>query len=224
MPPVRGARRPARPPTRPTAPAAGSRRVGASPSRGLKTLAFGVVGLFIVALAAIVYVMWQIAAGGSGATARASAPLVIPPNAQRFASYLDFERTAPKAGTQFAVSLTEAELNARLGQALARQPDLPFKDVKATVLDDRIDFTGKTRAVGLDLSAVVGLALFADNGRLAYDIQSIDFGPVPVPGPARGAIQESIDRQLAGQRLTEGFIVDGIQARRGAVTIVGRMR
>jgi hypothetical protein len=61
-------------------------------------------------------------------------------------------------------------------------------------------------------------------GRLGYELPSIDLGPVPVSLVARQAISDTIDRELNKARLTEGFALEAIQAREGAVTLVGRFR
>jgi len=62
------------------------------------------------------------------------------------------------------------------------------------------------------------------HGRLGYELPSIDLGPVPVSLVARQAISDTIDRELNRARLTEGFALEAIQAREGAVTLVGRFR
>jgi len=64
----------------------------------------------------------------------------------------------------------------------------------------------------------------AAGGRLGRDLLSIDLGPVPVPGIARRAISDTIDRELEKAHPTEGFALEAVQAREGAVTLVGRFR
>ena len=225
MPPLRsparaaapGARRPVR-----RAPAAemGDRR------RTAYMMLFG----FVISFVVLMYALWQrIMGSGAGRTSDAPdvppTPIAIPPNAARFNSLAEFER-APKGppGGPFVIVVSEAELNARVSDAVTKQPDLPFRNVTARVRNDRIDFSGGVRAVGLEIPSTVGLKPTAANTRLGYELLGIDFGPVPVPGVARGAISDTINRELDNARLTEGFALDAIQARQGTVTLVGRFR
>src|SRR5581483_6649527 len=94
---------------------------------------------------------------------------------------------------------------------LAKQPNLPFRNVTAKVLDDRVDFNGLVKAAGLELGSTVGIRFFAQNGKIGYEITTINFGPVPVPGIARQAVQDNIDQQLSSQKLTDQWVIDDIQ-------------
>jgi hypothetical protein len=216
--PARAARRPVRRPVPVNAP-------------GRRRTAYVMLGAFVVSFAVLLYVLWQLILGGGGARSVAEAPtvpptpLAIPPNAARFNSLAEMDR-APKGppGGPFVLTITEAELNARVSEAVAKQPDLPFRNVSARVRDDRVDFSGQVRAAGLEIPSSVGLRPTAVNTRLGYELLAIDLGPVPVPGVARSAISDTIDRELDRARLTDAFVLEAIQARQGAVTLVGRFR
>jgi hypothetical protein len=193
--------------------------------------AYLMLGGFVVSFGVLLYVLWQLILGAGAGRGIADAPtapptpIPIPPNAVRFGSLGDFER-APKGapGSPFVITISEAELNARVSEAVAKQPDLPFRDVTVKVRDDRVDFDGRVRAAGLEIPSTVGLKPTAVSTRLGYELTAIELGPVPVPGIARSAISDTIDRELDKARLTDGFALDAIQARQGVVTLVGRFR
>jgi hypothetical protein len=188
-------------------------------------MAAGLVGLLAVSMSAILFVMYQLIAGDSApATARVRKPFAIPANAVQYGSLADFERAVLRPGMVFALTIPEAEMNQRLGAALAKQPDAPFHDVTGRLLDEHADFTGGVRAAGLDLTPTVTIEFAADAGQLRYDITGISFGPIPVPSIARQAISDTVQRQLEQQKLTEKYFIDDIQVRPGFVTIVGRVK
>jgi hypothetical protein len=189
------------------------------------------LGGFLLSFGLLLFVLYQLILGGGGAGVAGGArlagptPIAVPANARRFGSLAELDRAGPgPAGSAFALTITEAELNARIDAALRQQPELPFRRVTAAIGDDRIDFEGTVRTSGLDVASAVGLRPFALGGRIGYEIRSIDVGPVPLPGFAGQAISDTIDRELERARLTEAFALEAIQARRGAVTLVGRFR
>lgn len=189
-------------------------------------MAFALAGLLVLSLGAILAVLYQLVLGGGGTAANPTtlAGPNIPANARRLGSLAELERSGVP-NVPFVVTVTEAELNQRIQSELTRQgSQLPFRDVRAKVLDDRIDFSGQTTAVGVDVPATVGMRFFARGGGIGYEVQSISFGPLPVPGPARQALTDQIDRQLAGQSLSDQWVLDEIHARVGIVTLVGRPR
>jgi hypothetical protein len=233
MPPIRATGRPGprprptgqRPRTPPAAarPAPRPRRVVSRAEQRQRRIALALAGLLAASLVAILFILYQVfLATSSPPTLPLPREPSIPSNARRFASLSEFERSRLVPGIPFAVTITEPELNARLQTELAKQGDaLPFRDVRATVLDDRIDFNGQVRAAGAELPSTVSIRFFARGGGLGYELQSISFGPIPVPGIARQAVTDAIDRQLASQKLSDQWLLDDVQARVGAVTLVG---
>ncbi|HEV8634203.1 MAG TPA: hypothetical protein VG370_08195 [Chloroflexota bacterium] len=238
MPPVRSVRpssragtaghRPTAAPRRPAAAAGAPHRRRRQDQPRQRLLALGMLGLFLLSFAAILFVLYRLILAEGGAPSARSAsptPIPIPPNAARFGSLAEFERAQRgRPGSAFVIVITEPELNGRIAAAIQKQPNLPFRNVTAKIRDDRVDFEGLARAAGLEISAAVGLRPRAVNTRLGYELLSVDLGPVPVPGVARRAISDSIDRELERARLTDGFALDAVQAREGAVTLVGRFR
>ena len=233
MPPIRSQRPPPprgprRPPGRPGAaarPAGRAAAPAAAPESRRKAMAFGLVGLLFASLSAILFVLYSIITGGEEPAAPARArPFTIPPGAVQFGSLADLEKASLRPGVPFALTIAEPELNQRIGAAIARQPDLPFHDVTARLLDERAEFTGGVRAGGLDLTPSVTMTFAAENGGLRHEITAINFGPVPVPGIARQAISDTVSRQVEQQKLTERYIIDDLQIRPGFVTIVGRLK
>jgi hypothetical protein len=186
-------------------------------------MAFGMVGLLFVSLSAILFVLYSIIAGEEAPAAPARA-LTIPPDAVRFGSLADFEKAQLRPGVPFALAIAEPELNQRIAAEIKRQPDLPFHDVGARLLDEQAEFTGGVRAAGLDLTPTVTMTFAAENGALRFEIAAISFGPIPVPGIARQAISDTVSRQLEQQKLTEKYFIDDLQIRPGFVTVVGRVK
>ncbi|HEY3110297.1 MAG TPA: hypothetical protein VGL23_16170 [Chloroflexota bacterium] len=229
-PPPRGPRRPA---SRPVPSARAARPGGRAASAGVaaarasrrKALAFGLTGLLFVSLSAILFVLYSIIAGDAEpAETRRAHPFAIPPGAVQFRSLADFEKAPLRPGVPFALTIAEAELNQRIAARVAKQPDLPFHDVTARLLDEEAEFSGGVRAAGLELTPTVTMTFLAENGALRYEISAISFGPVPVPGVARQAISDTVARQLDQQKLTDKYIIDDLQIRPGFVTIVGRLK
>jgi len=222
MPPIRTAPRAAARPA-PRAARGPVRRRRSTATRSQRRIGLAMVGLLAASFAALMYVLYQLFAGGGGpaATAAPRPPINIPANARRFNSLADFEKAKLTPGIPFAITLTEAEVNQRIAAELAKQPDLPFHDVHAALLDDDVDFTGQARAAGVDLGATVSIRFFAQNGRIGYNITSINFGPVPVPGIARQAIADNVDQQLSTQKFTDQWVLDDMQTRVGTITLVG---
>lgn len=236
MPPMRPPRPRQRPGAGPPRPApdrgAAPSRAPARPvaaNRSSAFLAAGLVALFILSFGAILFVMYRLfIADSSTASVPETAPaanLVLPPGARVFTSLSEFERGGSlPAGQPFALRISEAELNARIEAEMRKQSNLPIRNVTSTILDDKVRFNGLVRAAGVELNTTVDVRFKAEAGRLAYDILAINFGPVPVPGIARQAITDTIDRQIGQQKLTEPYILDSIQLRPGEVAVVGRPR
>jgi hypothetical protein len=188
-------------------------------------MALGLLGLLFSSLGAILFVLYSIIAGDAEPPASARArTFSIPAGALQFGSLADFEKAQLRPGLPFALTIAEPELNQRLAAAIAKQPDLPFHDVTARLLDERAEFDGGVRAAGLDLNPTVTMTFWAEGGALRHEITAISFGPIPVPGVARQAISDTVSRQLEQQRLTERYSIDDLQLRPGFVTIVGRLK
>jgi hypothetical protein len=235
MPPIRSqrptprgaGRQPARPRQagRPAVRGAAQAGATAADEARRKAMAAGLVGLLVTSMGAILFVLYQtiLADAGPAASARAR-PFVIPPGTTTFGSLADFEKATLRPGMPFALTISEPELNQRISAAIAKQPDLPFHDVNGRLLDEQAEFTGGVRAAGLDLTPTVTMAFVAEGGALRYDITAISFGPIPVPGIARQAISDTVQRQLEQQRLTEKYTIDDLQIRPGFVTILGKVK
>jgi hypothetical protein len=71
---------------------------------------------------------------------------------------------------------------------------------------------------------MVTMRFWADRGSLLYDITNISFGPLPVPSVARDAIGDTVRRQLDSQKMLDKYLIDDVQVRPGAVTLVGRLK
>ena len=242
MPPLRsrppGPRRGGRPPAqapRPAARAPAPRPVGgqrphvatasAAADGQRKAMAAGMVGLLFLSLGAILFVMYQVfLGGGADPPVARTRPFAIPAGALQFTSLADFERAQLRSGQLFAVTIPEAELNTRIAEAIVKQPDLPFRDVKATLLEERADFNGTVQAAGLSLSPTIGMTFRAENGLIRHSIESIYVGPLPVPGFASSAVSDTVARQLEQQKMTEKFTVEDVQIRTGLVMFYGRWK
>lgn len=230
--PRRGAGGPARgrPPPRPGAARAAADGVQtvtltAASDANRKAMAAGLVGLLFISLGAILFVMFQLIMGDPQVPVPvARKPFVIPASALQFGTLADFERANLRSGQLFAISISEPELNARLADIITKQPDLPFRGVTAKVLTDSADFNGSVRAAGLELSPTINMSFRAEGGRLRHSIDSIHFGPIPVPGFARSAVSDTVDRQLDGQQVSDKYTIEDIQLNPGVVNLVGRMR
>ena len=223
MPPIRAA---PRAPARPVAQATrlGGRRSASSATRGQRRIGVAMLGLLAASFAALLFVLYQIFVGGGSSPAAATrAAPTIPANARRFNSLADFEKGGKPSGP-FAITLTETEINQRMNAELAKQPNLPFRNVVGKVLDDRVDFTGLVKAAGVEMSSTVSMRFFPQNGKLGYEITSINFGPVPVPGIAKQAIQDNVDQQLGTQKFLDQWALDDVQTRTGAMTLVGHAK
>ena len=223
MPPIRAVpRAAAHPPPRVSRQPA--RRPARTATRGQRRLGVALLGLLAASFAALLFVLYELFAGAGPAPPTTRAAPAIPANARRFNTLAELEKTKLAPGTPFAITLSEAELNQRLSAELAKQPNLPFRNVTARVLVDHVDFSGLAKAAGVEVSSTVAIRFFAQSGKIGYEITSINFGPVPVPGIARQAIQDNVDQQLSSQKLTDQWVVDDIQTHVGAVTIVGHPR
>ena len=178
--------------------------------------------------------MYQIITGGGsggssvvhdGVAKPPLAKLVIPSGAREFNSLMDFEKAGRlPAGQLFALTLSEAELNGRLNDAVNQQPELPFKEPKLRILDDKVEIDTRAKVASVSLNPTVEMTFFPQNGRLGYEITRISFGPLPVPGAARSAIADAIERSLSGSKLTEAWNLQNVQMRTGSVIILARMK
>ncbi len=198
-----------------------------------KYLALGMVAILVFSFAAILFIMYQLILGGGGtSTDIPGAPtklpitkLQIPPGAREFTSLADFEKAGRlPAGQLFALTLTEAELNGRLADVVKQQADLPFREPRLRVLDDKVQIDTKAKVASVELSPTVEMTFFPQNGRLGYEITRISFGPLPVPAVARSAVSDAIERSLSGSKLTEAWNLQEVQMRVGTVIILARMR
>lgn len=195
---------------------------GRSSSAGLAT---ALLIVFLGSCGAILFVLYQLLLAVAEQPVETQSVAQIAADARRIDSLAAFEGIGRlPAGQRFALTISEAEINQRIAAELAKHASSPFRDVTAKVLGGRVDFSGKLRAVGLDLNATVGMRFAAQSGRVGYEILSISFGPVPVPGVATQAVSDAIDRQLSEQSFTEQWFIEAIHSQPGAVTVVGRAK
>ncbi|MBM4418985.1 MAG: hypothetical protein FJ033_11850 [Chloroflexi bacterium] len=190
-------------------------------------LTLGIV--FLLSIGVIVYTLWSLLVGGDELVLPpipTRAALSIPAGAVQFNSIEEFERGFRGRGTApFALVVRNADITTRIAAETQKNPGLPFRVAQTEIQDDRITLIGQLRVPGgFDAPARVVIEPRAVSGRIQYDIPEIDFGPIPAPGPARNIIADTVDRSLSDLRISETMFVEGLEARGGALTIVGRLR
>ncbi len=223
------------PPNRGTRAGQGAAPAGTPPaaptarrqSSGTMALTLGAV--FLLSVGIIIYALWSLLMGGDEMVLPpipTRAPVSIPAGAVQFNSIEEFERGfRGRTNAPFALVVRNADLTTRIAAETQKNPTLPFRVTQTEIQDGRITLIGQLRVPGgFDAPARVVIEPRAISGRVQYDIPEIDFGPIPAPGPARDIIADTIDRSLSDLRISETMFVEGLEARGGALTIVGRLR
>lgn len=108
---------------------------------------------------------------------------------------------AAGAETAFRLELTEGELTAVLQRELG-EIDQPLRSIVVDIVDGptpatgSLEFTGRFKSGGYPASGVV--AIDVSGGVVRVEVVSLDLGSVHLPGFARGAVADYVDRLLDG--------------------------
>jgi hypothetical protein len=199
------------------------------------TFLFACVLLFGIGAAVLGYLYWDItrtepgAAGGqvsADSSARAPGGATTP---QRTLERLEEEFRGTPApggqGNQFRVRLTEAEAN----DLIHSQPEVRKTLADYNISDLRVQFEPGRLIAGarvplfgnVQARVTVRGRLWAEQGRLMYETESVSAGSFPAPGPLR----DELDRQLKAviqqlDRSLEGDVT-GVNVTHDALEVEG---
>lgn len=121
---------------------------------------------------------------------------LTPQQSQQFEQNLQETLTSSEAGSEVALVLEEAELNAYLAAQLARQNDQTIRNPRVRMTGGRMEITADiTQVITMEAKAVVVPATGSD-GRPRLRVESVNVGSIPVPEGFVSQIQRVVDTLL----------------------------
>lgn len=150
----------------------------------------------------------------------------VPPGTVEFRSISEIEKNSAglKSGQPFRLAVTQDELTSRVRQYLANDPQAPFRDVSVRLSPGSLVFTGKVTAMGLTLDATAIGEPVIENGQARLVVRDVAFGEMAVPGPAKGLVNDAINRAIESQSFEVPATVTSVDVVDGQLMIVGRTR
>jgi lysophospholipase L1-like esterase len=129
--------------------------------------------------------------------------------------------------SSFRLELTESELQAVVQDGVAADPDLPISRVDLDLrggggaAPGTIAFTASFKAG--TLTATGTAEVVARDGGIALDLGPLDFGPVRVPGVARGAVESLLGAvtDLNGALAAQDTTVQQVEVTDDALVVIG---
>jgi hypothetical protein len=123
--------------------------------------------------------------------------------------------------------VTEEELTSALAARLAADDEAIFHSPVVELRDGVIQIYGVIQQDPFEASVRVAVAPVIDrDGRLGFELTSVDFGPLPASEGLRGTISGMLSEALAGPlgSLATGFRVTSVAVADGDLAIVAELR
>jgi len=121
------------------------------------------------------------------------------------------------------ITLTEEELTSyialQLSQSLAEQ-GLIISNPQVRLRDGKLTLSGTYRVDPVTVNPVITLSVTAVNGRPVANVESANFGILPVPGALLSQVSQSINQTLA-QQLPANATITSVTIADGQMTILG---
>lgn len=124
------------------------------------------------------------------------------------------------------IVLSEAEVNRRIGGAVAQGAPVPVQDLQVRLLgQNTVSVSGVMPVGGASAQVTATLALRSGNGTVDVEVQSAQAGPVPLPGSVVRPLLQQALRSLgaggpAGNQLPAG--IERVEVRPGQLVLVQR--
>jgi len=126
-------------------------------------------------------------------------------------------------GSQFTLTLTEAEVSAKMKEAID-EADIPIdvSDVAVNFTDGKVLIRGKAD-VGLKLRIALKVGMTIEDGKPKLKVNDVDIGKAWIPSQANDAMADAIPIEDALTDMLEGLPIDvtSIQVEQGHLTFVG---
>ena len=151
---------------------------------------------------------------------RSDAPPTLPPQvAELQARAARGEHQAP-----YTLTLTDDELTATARYFLAQSEDVPFSQVRVTVLDGRLEATGVTAGLAVAVPVRIVANVEARNGAPIVSVVDVGIGGVALPTFVREQVLTEANRAVDLSRYELPVTVDAVTLRPGALDVRGTVR
>jgi hypothetical protein len=155
--------------------------------------------------------------------ARADQALAPPPALPAAVVELQPRIDAGRHGEPFTLDLSDAELTAVAGHALATHPDVPFSSVRVTTAGETVIVDGVTRGLAVNVPVRAVGAVGARDGAPWARVDDVSLGAVGLPGFARDQIVGQVNQSLDFARYDLPITVDEVTPRAGGLIVRGRI-
>ena len=130
--------------------------------------------------------------------------------------------TASGASGPVTVEIDEQEATSRLVEALATKPNTPRLDnPQVTFRDGRVQLRGTTRDTPIPINVLVVGRVEARDGRLVTEVERIDTGRFPLPGPLKDQVAEAATNVEQLNRGLPLYVTD-VRVLDGRLAVTGR--
>jgi hypothetical protein len=157
------------------------------------------------------------------APVEASVPAGPPPALPPQAAELEARINAGASGEPYEVTFSESDLDQLAAYGLAESPDIPFRDVRVTILDDHFLVDGVTTGTVIPVPVRAVVTLTADNGTPVVRVEDVSLGGIPLPESVRNRVRDDVNQSLDPSRLKLPLTLDSVAQQRGSVTLRGHI-
>lgn len=127
-------------------------------------------------------------------------------------------------GETYVLVLTDADLTALANYVVSRSSDVPFRDVRVTVVGNQIVADGVTKGMAVALPVRVRAMVAARDGLPVVRVEDVSLGSLAVPGFVRDEIVRRINTSLDFTRYHLPVTVDSVRLQNGQMTVSGTVK
>jgi len=132
-----------------------------------------------------------------------------------------------QATGQMTLTLTETQLTSYLAYKLQEQTDPFLTDPQVTLRDGQVQIYGTAEQGYFKATASIVLSAGIDeNGEIAIELVSADFGPLPVPDGLLDTIAATVQETFTGAigPAAIGFRLESVSIADGEMTVIGQTK
>jgi hypothetical protein len=121
--------------------------------------------------------------------------------------------------TRVRAVLSEQNVNRMLA---ANPPDIPFRNLRASLLSGKVRFTGQAKLLGIPV-ALEGVPKVENGVRVFLDWQGVKFG-LALPSSVVEVVEQYVNKTLDLTKSPVPVWIDEIRCEPGRLTVLGRAR
>ena len=127
-------------------------------------------------------------------------------------------------GTPYALTLTDEELTATARHYLAQSEDVPFTQVRVSVVGNHLEVSGVTTGLAVAVPVKVVANAAARSGAPVISVVDVDVGGLALPPFVREQVLREANQAVDLSRYDLAVTVDAVTLRPGVLDVRGAVR